>query len=280
MNQESFDPRVQKLVASLYGELSDAEERELAEELGRDSELRADLEELRAARAFLEDWPGEDPAPGSIFVESSDMWSGDERSGSTWARLRRWMGHLMPAPAWGFGFATVLLVGLILAGFRIDRLDDGIALRFGRADSPREALMAAAENAPSEDGMPGNPANTPTSLDVGPEALPVSATGPYVTQIQLREQHAQILEQITGMLGEYEQRRNGELAYILQTFYQEIAGQQNQAINELQNQIEGVGLGLMAEQSKTNRRLETLVDEDGTLKRTQSQTPPQERGDH
>ena len=103
----------------------------------------------------------------------------------------------------------------------------------------------------------------------------MSATGPYVTQGQLREQHGQIFESAdTSMLSDYEQRRNGELAYILQTFYQEIAGQQNQAIAELQSQIEGVGLGLMAEQSRTNQRLEILVDEDGNVRRTQSRYPP------
>ena len=276
MSKESFDPRVQKLVASLYGELSEAEERELAEELERDPGLRGDFEELRAARVFLTDWAGDEPAPGSIFTEQPALWTRAGLADTPWARARQWMGHLMPAPAWGFGFATVVLLGLIVGGFRVDRVDNGIALRFGRGAAPERVLMAGS---PSDPDMPGNPAASPTLLDGTVDALPVSATGPYVTQGQLREQQGQILEQMTALLADYEQRRNGELAYILQTFYQEIAGQQNRAITELQSQIEGVGLGLMAEQSRTNQRLETLVDEDGKIKRTQSQTPPQERGD-
>ena len=116
---------------------------------------------------FLADWVGEEPEPGSIFVEQPALWAAEGTADSPWARLRRWMGHLMPAPAWGFGFATVLLVGLILAGFRVDRLDGGIAHplwpdRARRADRPGRG---PGDESPSESGYTGNPAGSPTSLD-------------------------------------------------------------------------------------------------------------------
>ncbi len=275
MSHDELDPRLQKLVAALYGELDDAEEREVRDLLDADPALRAEFEELDAARTFLRGWE-EEPAPDHVFLAPPE-WAagasgGGRRGGEEPGGLRGWLARLLPPPAWGFAGATAVLAVLILAGFRVDRLENGVAFRFGPAAAPGPARMAAAPVL-----APGTPLTSPDPGSL--RAVPASAGG-YVTVDQLDAVNARTLQAVSAMLGSYEQRRNSDLAYALQGFYNEMMSRQMATYDDLRTQIQGVGLGLLAEQSKANARLESLVGPDGTPKALPvSQTPvPGKRG--
>ncbi|MBD3236861.1 MAG: hypothetical protein GF330_09165, partial [Candidatus Eisenbacteria bacterium] len=68
MTGESLDPIRQKMVAALYGELPADAERELQAALAEDAELRAEWEELQAARGFLREAEHPEPAPSFVFT--------------------------------------------------------------------------------------------------------------------------------------------------------------------------------------------------------------------
>ncbi len=255
MSDENLDPRIQKLVASLYGELPEDEEREFQGQLAGDAGLREEYETLRSARSLLGAWETGESAPGFVFVEERER---PRAAGGRWSRLR---GAMTP-PAWGFAAAAALLAVLVASGFRMDRLPDGVAFRFG---PPRTSIGAAP---PSVAGVTLSPAPidaSPADAYPGVRGVQASEEGPYLTHDAMDAYTAQTAKVIASMLSDYEQRRNNELAYVLQTFYAEMADRQARSFDELRNQIQGVGLGLMAEQDRANRRLETLAGPDGTL---------------
>ncbi len=259
MSDQGLDPRIQKLMASLYGELTDEEEREFQEALAGDASLRAEWDELHAARAFLKEWDATEPDRSFVFVEPPESPVSAHRGGGGRIGWRRRLAGLLPPPAWGFAGATAALVVLLFAGFRVDRVDNGLAFRFG---SPAEVSRTAEVASPGGTlSAPGDPTAYPRVVSpTGVGAIPAAATGEYVTQNQLDAYNARVLTTVSSLLENFEQKRNGELAYVLQSFYQDLSSRQLQTYDELRGQIQGVGLGLMAEQTKANARLESLVN--------------------
>ena len=258
MSEQGLDPRIQKLMASLYGELTEEEEREFQAVLAGDEALRAEWDELHAARAFLKEWDAAEPDRSFVFVEPAGTPVSASRGGGSWTGLRRRLAGLFPPPAWGFAGATAALVVLIFAGFRVDRVENGLAFRFG---SPTEVSRTAEMGSPGGTlSTPGDPTAYPRVVSpTGVGAIPAAAAGGYVTQDQLNTYNARVLTTVSSLLENFEQKRNGELAYVLQSFYQDLSSRQLQTYDELRGQIQGVGLGLMAEQTKANARLESLV---------------------
>jgi hypothetical protein len=260
MSEHGLDPRIQKLMASLYGELSEEEEREFQALLAEDDALRAEWEELNDARVFLKAWDAAEPAQGFVFVEPQPRGPVRARRapGGRFGWGRR-LADLLPPPAWGFAGATAALVVLILAGFRVDRVDNGVAFRFG---SPAQESRTADAGVPPQSLSPSGELPTyPRILSPsGTGTVPAGAQGAYVTQAQLDAYTSRMLSMMTTLLGDFEQKRNGQLAYVLQSFYQDLTNRQLQTYDELRGQIQGVGLGLMAEQDKANARLESLVN--------------------
>jgi len=257
MKEHGIDPRIQKLMASLYGELSEEEERAFQAELADDDALRAEWEELRDARVFLKAWEAEEPGQSFVFVEPARTPASGRRGPAAGGGWFRRLGGLLPPSAWGFAGATAALTVLILAGFRVDRVENGVAFRFG--EPTRTARVAGTMTPGDRLSPPGQGAAYPRVLSPsGTGVLPAAADG-YVTQAQLDAYTARLLTTMTSVLGDFEQKRNGELAYVLQSFYQDLSSRQLQSYDELRGQIQGVGLGLMAEQTKANARLESLV---------------------
>ena len=246
MTKESLDPRKQMLVAALYGELSAEEEAEFEAMLATDETLRAEFEELGGTRAFLGEWEFSDPVPSFVFMDREPE-AGSARG--LWVRLAARM--QTPIPTWGFAAATVAMAVLILTGFRVDWVDNGIAFRFGN---------------PPPVTIPQDMAGTnPTPLGVaagqhaGIRAQPVMQQGIPVTREDLDLHSGGIMHAMSSMLDDYQGKRNAELAYILQAFYEELLLARQREYAELRAQMEGMGMGLMAEQSMTNQALNDLI---------------------
>jgi hypothetical protein len=246
MTKEGLDPRKQMLVAALYGEFSAEEEAEFEAMLATDKTLRAEFEELGGTRAFLGEWEFSDPVPSFVFMDQ-ELEAGSKKG--FWPLLAA--RFQTPIPTWGFAAATVAMAALILTGFRVDWVDNGIAFRFG---SPPPVTIP-------QDLAGTNP--TPLGVAAGPHsgirAEPVKQQGIPVTRQDLSLYSGGIMQAMSTMLDDYQTERNAELAYILKAFYEEIRLNRQREYAELRTQMEGMGMGLMAEQTMTNRALNSLI---------------------
>ncbi|MDM7915765.1 MAG: hypothetical protein QUU85_10965, partial [Candidatus Eisenbacteria bacterium] len=87
-----LDPRWEKLVALLYGELPPEEEQSLRMEIESDAALRAEWEEISGARSLLQSWEVPETAkePSFVFVtpEPARRRNGSARSAATGWRER------------------------------------------------------------------------------------------------------------------------------------------------------------------------------------------------
>lgn len=159
MSDEPLETREQLLIAALYGELTEDQELDFQRRLSGDADLRAEWAELTGTRSLLQEWaPEEDPAPSFVFVDDAE-----EPALGGWERFIRGIRRGMSAPAWTFAGATVALVVLVISGFRVDRVENGFAVRFG----PAPTLMQPAGSGPGEmltqtrPGTPGTGFMTP-----------------------------------------------------------------------------------------------------------------------
>lgn len=240
MNERPLDEQTERLVASLYGELGPGEEDALRARLDADPALRAEYRELAETRAVMAAWDVEEPASPFTLPAAAPAGFGE--------RIRR--AFRVPALTWGFAGATVALVVLLVAGFRVDRVDQGLALRFGPEPVPQAA--------PATASRPAAP-STEVVLPPGPQAMPVAEQGVPVTRADLDRYAGGLMQAMSGLLDNYQERRNAELAYILKGFYDSMTAEQQKKYEELRAQVHGVGLGLLAEQSATNAALKDLM---------------------
>jgi hypothetical protein len=265
MSHENLDPRLEKLVALLYGELPDDEARELQNALASDAELRRTWEELQETREVLATLDPV-PAPDRPFLMDEPLApapvSRPAGAGEGLAdRLRGWFGGGVARPAWAAAALLVVVAGLALADFRVQRIDGGFALRFGDAPAAtlpvREGTLANA----TDMGI-ANPGAT-QSLDDGVELTPV-AGGPFLTRDDLADYEAEMLKLVGAMFQDYERYRDAELAGIVRAMYSDISNRQDEDTQELRRQIEAMGLSMMLERSDSRERLQKLLDEEGT----------------
>ena len=254
MSQDAMDPRKEQLIAALYGELSPEDEREFEALLAGDDELRSEFEELQGTRTFLKQWELPDAAPNFVFMDEK-LEAAGRRGHGFWARLRGILSA--PIPSWGFAGATVALAVLILTGFRVDWVNQGVVFRFGS----EPATVATTELPGAVDARLLGMTN---GSRPGIAVQPVMQQGLPVTREDLDRYSGGMMQAMSAMLDHRQTKQNTELAYILQSFYEELRLERQRDHDELQAQVQGVGLGLMAEQSMTNAALQSLMGRDGT----------------
>jgi len=268
MSHENLDPRLEKLVALLYGELPDDEARELQAALASDADLRRTWEELQETREVLSTLEAV-PAPDRAFlVEIGEAEAPAPRAvpvsdGEGFAdRLRRRFGGGASRPLWAAAAILVVVAGLALADFRVQRIDGGFALRFGDAPAaPSTIPVREGTLADATDMGIADPGAT-QSLDDGVDIRPV-AGGPFLTRDDLRDYEAEMLKVVGAMLKDYERYRDAELAGIVRAMYSDMSTRQDQDFHELRQQMEAMGLSMMLEQSESRQQLDKLLDDEG-----------------
>jgi hypothetical protein len=253
MNHDILDPRRQMLIGALYEELSPEEQGAFEALLEEDASLRADWEELRETRRVLAEASGEETATGFDYLAEDAAAAGD--SPGFLARLRAgfrggWI------PAWSFAGATLMLLVMLGAGFRIDRVDGGLVFRFGPGPeitgSDGSAVTTLAGGAePLDMGRYADPGRV--------TAAPAAATGGYLTRSDLDGYTVGVMQAVSGLLGSYQEEQRGEIAFILQGLYEQLRMEQRRDFEKLRARVDGVGLGMMMEQNRTRERMESLV---------------------
>ncbi len=258
MKDGPLDPRIDKLIASLYGELPEAEERELQRLLAEDGALRAEWEELRATRALLKGWEVEEAPPNFVIVGGA-VGAAPAHAAGALGRWRARLARLAPAPAWGLAAAALFLGILALADFRVRRIEGGLAFGFG----DRAERSAPADDAPST-ALPARGEEPATTADV----VPVSGSGaatpagapPYFTRDEFKAYADGMARTMVALLNDYSSRRDKEVSRALVSLYQELNQKQTFAYDDLRDRIDAVGVGLVLEQTKTGAQLDDLLD--------------------
>lgn len=146
MTDRPLDPRHDRLVAALLGELDPEERSALERDLTADADLRRQWEELQQARALLHG-----ATAGS--AEDADF----TFTWPTSAAPRRPAARAWLAAAAGFVLAATLFAALLLLGLRADRHDGTLVIAFGPTPAPSgprpvtaaELAAAVAERGPT-----------------------------------------------------------------------------------------------------------------------------------
>jgi hypothetical protein len=260
MKNESIDPRIERLVALLYGELPETEAQALRKEIEGDPALRAEWEELTGARSFLGAWELPEESPGFVFVNEPAI--APRRRAGFRERLRGLV------PSWSYGLAAAAVAVLILAigGFRVERMDNGIAFRMGseKAKTPAIAddlradggsgvpLTSPPVQAVSTEPVSSNPATMPQGME--------TAT-PYLTKQEFQAYAAGMTQTMVALLNEYGRERDQEVGSALQVVLRNISEKQTEDYRDLRGRLDAFASGLSEEQMTTKAQLGYLLEQ-------------------
>jgi hypothetical protein len=260
MKNESIDPRIEKLVALLYGELPEAEAQALRREVDGDPELRAEWEDLTAARSFLGSWEAPELSPGFVFVNEP------ARVPRRRAGFRERFRALVPVWSWGLAATAVAVLVLAGSGFRVERMDNGFAFRFGQEKT--QAPATAESLVP--DGVRGVPLSSPPVQAVssepvasGPAATSpeTAAGGPYLTKQEFQAYTAGMAQTMVALLNEYGRQRDQDISSALQVVLKNISEKQTEDYRDLRGRFDAFASDLTEEQITTKAQLGYLLEQ-------------------
>jgi len=195
------------MVAALYGELEGNELRELEAEIEADEDLRRDWQELREARTALGVLDRE--PQGRMEFELPPARPAAEAPAEVVPFARR----LLPVAA-GFAAAALIFAGLLVAGLRLDWVDAGMMVSFGRSGADRTAM--------SDSEVPG-------------DEIRLSRTE-LASLVQLMS------DATSARIDDLERRQTATTNQVARALYDAIAVRQQQQYNDLRARIDYAAL--------------------------------------
>ena len=247
------DPRIDKMIAYLYGELSGAEERAFRRLLEKDEALRAEYEELAGVRETLRGWDVEESPPSFVLVGGTES-RRDRRAAPLtagwWGRVVESLRSFAVTPAWGLAAAAALLLIAGAFGLRVERVEGGVAFRFGdrpAANGPAGPAMSpgGAEFATARPGNGGAPGATDSPI--------MPASGSYLTRDDLKAYDADLMLTLAALLNEYSRKRDREVTEGFQSLYQQVTTERLYNDEQLAGRIDVIGRELLLETDRSAR---------------------------
>ncbi len=248
MKDESLDPKRQTLIAALYGELDAEELAQFQALLDADATLRAEWDELRETRALLETATVNEPAHTPEFVFIARV----QREAKPKRRFA-WLPGF--SPAWGFASVAACLAILMGAGLRMDHVDNGLVLRFGPAPVTKPASStspAQQQETPSTSYSPPISTNGPTRGET------IAQVG--VTRDDLNQYSTRMLDALTRLVEDSQDRQRKEFAYMMGRFYEEMSDENQRKYESLRSRMDGIGLGLRSD-IRASQQISRLSDQ-------------------
>lgn len=251
----NMDPRIDRMIAYLYGELPESEARAFRRLLETDDALRAEYEELAGVREALGGWEVEETVPSFVLVEGTEP-RRERRAASTpagwWARLTESLRALAVTPAWGLAAAAAMLLIAGAFGFRVERVDGGLAFRFG-GDRPAVTQPAGRPASPGGAELASNgPDAAPDAAANRSPIVPVGADG-YLTRNDLKSYDADLMLTLAELLNEYSRKRDHEVAEGFQSLYQQVTTERLYNDEQLAGRIDVIGRELLLETDRSAR---------------------------
>lgn len=260
MSENPIDPRREKLIALLYGELSAEEEREIRLQIDKDPELRADWEELSATRQILQEWEVEEQAPGFVFVDDSEDAAAAVSTGVLGGWRRRLKGFMTATP-WAVAAAAVLVAALAIGDFRIEKSDGGLRVGFGERQT---AQMAQGDPTDVDRSLAtpieGGP-STARNVSYG-DLMHMPGVSPYVTREEFESYAAGMTQTMIALLNEYDRQREQEIMTYLQATFGGFTQMHDEGYRDLRSRIEALKEGLNNEQYRSDARFDYLMNRD------------------
>ena len=241
MKNEPIDPKRERLIAYLYGEMTEDESKSFVRMLETDETLREEFEELRGAREILADWRVTEPTPSFVFLNET---AGRPEGAAWWKRFS----FLGGAGGFGLGLATAGAAALILAftGFRMEQVDGGLAFRFG--EEKERPLPVAERLIPSRSEPLDFAAN---SRATEPDAATASAaSNEYITRAEFEKLSGQMVGSVVDLLNEYGNQQNQEVTGVLQAMYAQLSDRQSRDSEEIRHRMSALGVELLLRQAK------------------------------
>lgn len=261
MQERPLDPNYEKLVASLYGELSAEEERELQELLVRDAALREEFEELREAHRALGVLEAEETVPSFVFLTEEPP--AEAAREGWWARVQGFFDRLGAGPSWAVATAAVVIAVLALSDFRIQSVDGGLAFRFGEP-----------ENAPVQTSLGPGVTQPLGEFAGGPQGSVGAVPAGFVSRQEFDDYQQRVFELMTAMIQDYGKYRDQQTAGLMRAMYEEMTRRQDNQYGDLRGRIEAVGLGLLLEQAEPEMRYQDLPGVGGTIGQPPAELTP------
>lgn len=241
---ENIDPRIDKMIAFLYGELPDAEARAFERLLEKDDDLRREYEELAGTRQQLAGWEVEERVPSFVMVDRPSRVADRAPRETAWSRFVESLRGFGTSPAWGLAAAALLLVVLAATGFRVQKIDGGIAFRFGE---PEPAVTVPVQGARDLLASPGQLASNPAVDPNTGYVMPVSDG--YITPELFQRKSEEQMMTIVSLLNEFGRQQEKERYNMVQSVYQQMSDEQNRDFRQLSGRIDALGLGVMTNQA-------------------------------
>jgi hypothetical protein len=260
---EPIDPRIEKLIALLYGELPEEEEEQVRRMIAEDDDLRAEWEEMVSTREFLGEWELEDEAPSFVFLDEHARESEPEAEGF-WDRLRGRFGGFATATPWAVAAAAVLIAALAIADFHVERRDGRLAFGFGTPPDGPPSL--------TEQVTPGGRMLPPDQGEIAPlERAPVQRAGSgemmlasdqaYISRDEFEAFTAGMTQTMVALINQYGREQNQGMARYFQAALGGLAERQSESYQDLRTRIEALRLGVSEEQFKTNVQVDYLMQQ-------------------
>ena len=261
MMDNPLDPRREKLIALLYGELGPQEEQWLRKEIERDEALRSDWEELQATRRILQQWEAPKQVPSFVFVDDRESATARVRSGILGGVRGRLRG-LMPATSWVFATAALVIVALALTDFHVQRSNGTLTVGFGEP-SKRQLALGEPDDLDGSTAVPieGVRAGQQGSAQTVSGAAQGAATPPsaYVTREEFEAYNIGMTRTMVALLNEYDRQRDQEVGQFLQATFGGFVDKQDRDYRDLRGRIDALTAGFSEEQYKNDVRIDYLM---------------------
>lgn len=227
---EAVDPKIDRLIAALYGELNEAEQASFEAQLATDPLLRAEWEEIVGTRNLLTGWELEDRVPSFVVVPAVVT---RPRVSMGWvAGLRDRFGNWFSVGGWVVAGAAAAILLMMAKDLRIEKTANGIAFNFGKP-------------APANHVVPADPVTdfggTPRLVSDGTNA------DQYVTRNELDQQSAAMLRMMAAYMNDYRGRRDQEIGAAMRSLYGNLNARQASQYEDLLGKIDAANSGAPAE---------------------------------
>lgn len=252
MKDESLDPRIDRMIAALYGELSESEERAFHRLLEKDDALRAEWEELRESRRILSGWEVEDRVPSFVMLEGAaerpEPRRREHAAPTWWQRVLASLQGFGARPAWALATAAIALGAFMVADSRLDsKVEEQLASRLASvppAATESDSRSVALEDLARTGGGPGEV---------------VLTAAPYVTREELQDSNEQMMQSLATLLNQYDQKKDDETLDLLRAMYERVNQQQVYDYRQLAGRIDDLGRELVVSRSLAEQRIEELL---------------------
>ncbi len=215
MTDKPLDPMRELMVGALYGELSEAQLKELEAACAADEELGQDWQDLREARALIARAGSETQSDFASEFDGDEQLALPARRTTPVVSMPRW--RWIASAAAGFAAAATLFMALLLAGLRIDRTPAGLLVGF--------------ESVPESPGMILGPEQAAMARAHDPKYA-------FATRADLAAV-AEILAQVTTQrLDQLEQRQAGAQTLMARSLYEALAERQQYQYDDLRARFE------------------------------------------